>query len=330
MVAESLIEADLCGHDSHGVMRLLEYVAKIDQGDLAPNADLLTVRETASVLVCDAQRGFGQIQCRRFTDRAIEKALQEGVCSGVMRNCGHVGRLGEWVERAAARDCAALMSVNDNGTELCVAPPGAAEGRLGTNPIAIAAPTDENPAVLDMSTSVVASGKVTVRRLAGQPCPEGWLQDANGAPTTDPNVLSQSPPGTLLPLGGYKGFGLSLLLDMLVGGLSGGCSPSSDGGPAMTNNILLLVWSPEKFAGRDHFVRTAQALVDFVRGAAVADSTTGPRIPGDRSREIHAARLRDGLVLDRGAWLELQSLAERLGAQVPDPTLSRDEAEAEQ
>jgi uncharacterized oxidoreductase len=198
-----------------------------------------------------------------------------------------------------------------------VAPPGGTEPTLSTNPIAIGVPTGGQPLVLDISTSVVANGKVLVQQMAGESCPEGWLLDAEGQPTTDPAVRFSDPRGTLLPMGGYKGFGLSLLLDILVGGLSGGsCPPAAPDAPG-TNNVLLVVWDPERFAGTGHFLGEADRVIEFVRGVNRMPDVESIRLAGDRSRETMELRLAEGVPLDGGTWSSLCETALGLGVTVP-------------
>ncbi len=342
LVAESLIASNLCGHDSHGVMRVPEYVEQMRLGELVPGAELTVRRETASIIAADANFGFGQVQCRRLIDRLLPKAREQGVACGTLTRCGHVGRLGEWVDRVARQGFAGLMTVNDNGVLRCVAPPGGAEPRISTNPLAIGVPssrhtpcavspldqpdgthgvpdTSDGPLVLDISTSVVANGKVRVAHLAGKPCPEGWLLDADGQPTTDPATRFADPPGTILPLGGdqaYKGFGLGLLLDILVGGLSGGfCPPAPDEAKA-SNNVLLVVWDPAAFAGQEHFVSQADELIRYVRSSRRHPGVDAIRLPGDGSAATRRARAR-GIPLDQGAWESLERLAAKLRVALP-------------
>ncbi len=338
LVAESLVQSNLCGHDSHGVMRVLEYVEQMRLGELVPGAELTVRRETASIVAADANFGFGQVQCRRLIDRLLSKAREQGIACGTLTRCGHVGRLGEWVERIAWQGFAGLMTVNDNGVLRCVAPPGGVEPRISTNPLAIGVPLDDvehaarvrvdghasrvshgEPLVLDISTSVVANGKVRVAHLAGQPCAEGWLLDSDGNPTTDPATHFADPPGTILPLGGdqaYKGFGLGLLLDILVGGLSGGyCPPAPDEAKA-SNNALVIVWNPATFAGHEHFVSQADDLIRFVRSSRRREGVEAIRLPGDGSAATQRTRAK-GIPLDQGTWQALQRLAAERGVETP-------------
>lgn len=325
-VAHSLVESNLRGHDSHGVVRVRDYVKQLRLGDLAAGVDLEIVNETESLLVTDGRLGFGMVQCERLIERLVPKARRQGVACGTMRNCGHVGRLGEWAEIVARQGLAGLITVNDNGILQCVAPPGGTAPRISTNPVAIGVPTGaadadgSEPTVLDISTSAVANGKVKVRLFAKEPCPAGWLQDAEGNPTTDPAVRFSDPRGTLLPMGGeqgYKGFGLGLFLDFLVGGLAGGfCPPAPEGAPG-TNNVLLVVWDPEQFFGAAPFAAEVDKLLDYVRATPRKPGVPSIRLPGDRSGALRKERLTKGIPLDDGTWDRLVRTAEELEVPVP-------------
>ncbi len=230
IVATSLVGANLAGHDSHGVIRITQYLQGVADGHLKPGTPLSIVHETPAVLVCDGGWNLGQVQAHRLLQRMTEKARAVGLATGTLKNCGHIGRLGEYGEAAAEQGLAFLATVNNHGFGRAVAPPGGTQGRIGTNPLALAVPGQPGePVVLDIALSVCAEGKVRVQFNKGEPVPEGWLLDSQGKPTTDPGVLYHEPKGTILPLGGqqaYKGFGLGLLLDMLVGGLSGAVQPA--------------------------------------------------------------------------------------------------------
>lgn len=317
-VGDSLVESSLLGHDSHGLLRVLEYIAQLQSGEMVAGAPLDVLRESSGHLLCDAHRGPGQVQCRRLIDRLIEKANVVGVASGAMRQCGHTGRLGEWGALIASRGYCGLVSVNDNGVPLVVAPPGGLAARVSTNPVSLGIPTGGEPFVLDISTSAVANGKLKAARLAGRPVPEGWIQDAQGQSTTDPHVMLADPPGTLLPFGGdqaYKAFGLSLLLDMLVSGLSGGFCPPAPEGTVEFNNVLMVVWNPDLFAGREHIEREARRLVEFVRATPVKPGVDQVRLPGDRGTATRAQRVRDGVPVPDDLAVKLGELAVRLGVR---------------
>lgn len=316
-VADSLVGSNLCGHESHGVVRVTEYLDLLKRGELHSQVSLDVITETPSLLVCDANLGFGQVQMRHLIDRLEMKCREVGVACGTLRQCGHVGRLGEWVEEIARRGLAGFLTVNDNGVLRCVAPPGGTEPCISTNPIAIGVPTAGEPMVVDVSTSVVANGKIRVAQISGQPVPDGWLLDADGQPTNDPNTRFADPSGSILPMGGYKGFGLGLFFDMLVGGLSGGHCPPAPDGTVECNNVLLVAFDPERFHGLDTFRAEAQRLSESTRASRRQVGAEEIRLPGDRSQQMRAERLRDGLPIDAGTWSGLCQAASALNVTVP-------------
>lgn len=320
VVAASLVESNLRGYDSHGVALARWYLSQIKNGELVPGAAFAVQHETPALLAADGGLGFGQVQCGRLVDRVSAKARELGVACGTLIRCGHVGRLGEWVERAAHAGLAALISVNDNGVIATVAPPGGTQGRLSTNPIAIAVPTGGDPLVLDISTSAVANGKLKIARLENRPVPLGWIQDAKGNPTTDPHVMQADPPGALLPFGGdqaYKGFGLGLMFDILSAGLAGGFCPPAHPGTKEWNNVLLVVWDPVRCAGADHFIAEADKLVAAVRDTPCKQGVERIQLPGDRSTQARIERAATGIPLAEEVWEQLTHVAVKLGVAVP-------------
>jgi len=320
VVATSLVDANLCGHDSHGLIRIPQYLKAIEIGQLRPGQELVIERETPALVAADGGWGLGQVQAHRLLKRLLPKARTIGIGVGTLRHCGHVGRLGEYAEAAACHLMAFLGMVNNHGYGKGVAPPGGTEGRIGTNPICLGAPTISDPVVLDIGTSVCAEGKVRVAFNKGERVPEGWLLDGQGRPTTDPAVLYQEPRGTILPLGGphaYKGFGLGLLLDMLAGGLSGGPCSHPSFGPRAANAVLFLVFCPEQFFGAGHFVHEVTTLAASVRACPRAEGTGEITLPGDPERRTRQARRAQGVPLDDGTWGQLVDVARGLGVAVP-------------
>ncbi len=319
-VAKGCVDANLAGHDSHGVIRAVQYLDAIADGRLKPGAPFTIVRETPAVLVADGGWGLGQVQAHRLLDRLAPRAQGLGLAAGTLKRCGHIGRLGEYAEAAARRRLALIASVNNHGFGRGVAPPGGAVARIGTNPLCIGIPTGGDPVVLDIGTSVVAEGKVRVAFNKGQQVPPGWLLDEKGRPTTDPGVLYREPRGSILPLGGpqaYKGFGIGLVLDMLVGGLSGGpCS--TPGAPNLSGNAgLFVVIDIDRFAGAEHFVREVTSLAGNVRDCPRAEGAAEILLPGDPERRESERRRAAGIPLDSGTLSQLAKKAERLGVTVP-------------
>jgi uncharacterized oxidoreductase len=321
IVSRSLIGANLRGYDSHGVMRIPFYIAAIRDGRVKPAATLRIERETPATLVCDGDWGLGQVLARDLMERLIAKARLLGVACGTLRQAAHIGRVGEYSEIAAANEMAAIICANGHGSGQRVAPVGGKQGRLGTNPLSIGMPGGkEGPFILDFGTSATAEGKVRVKRIAGEKVPAGWILDADGNPTTDPNLLYGDPPGTILPMGGdqaYKGFGLAFMIEMLAGGLSGGrCS--HPGAPlAVGNDVLFLVLAPEHLGGSRHLESQIAALEPFVRGTARRPGVDKITLPGDPERGLLAERMKNGIPLDDGNWAELVKLAGNLEVPVP-------------
>jgi uncharacterized oxidoreductase len=319
-VAQSLVLANLSGHDSHGMIRVIQYADAIKDGRLKPGAPFNIVKQTAAVMVVDGGWGLGMVQAHRLLDRLIPRAEAIGLAAGTLRNCGHIGRLGEYAEEAAAAKMAFLGTVNNHGFCRGVAPPGGKEARIGTNPLCIGIPTRSDPVVLDIGTSVVAEGKVRVAFNKAQQVPQGWLLDPDGKPTTDPGVLYKDPRGTILPLGGsqaYKGFGIGLVLDMLVGGFSG-APCSAPGLPNMSGNaVFFLVLDINQFAGAEHFLKEVSGLARNIKTCPKAEGIQEVLVPGEPERRSREQRRQSGVPLDDGTWKQLMALAERLKVQAP-------------
>jgi uncharacterized oxidoreductase len=322
IVATSLVGANLRGHDSHGVMRLPQYIGFLERGEFRSGVALTLEHETPALVVCDGQWGLGQVQAHRLLDLLVPKAQALGVAVGATRNCGHIGRVGEYGERAAAQGLMMMATVNNCGAQPRVAPPGGVEPRLATNPFCAAVPTANRhePLVVDFATSVVAEGKVRTHYISGTSVPEGWLLDHNGEPTTDPRVLYEPPLGTILPLGGtqsYKGFGLGLIMELWAGGLSGGRCSQPSAPPPAGNNVVFLLLDPARFAGCDVVVQQATELAEYVRSTPRASGIDSILLPGDPERRSLDQRSAAGVPLDDTHWRKLAELAGRLGVPTP-------------
>ena len=190
VVAKLLADANAVGHDSHGVIRIPQYISTIEKGEIVPHAEVEVVRQTTAAAVLDGHWGFGQVVMNQAVEMALERAGNCGVAAITVKNSNHIGRLGSYVERIAEANMIGLLCANSHGAGASVAPWGGIAGRLATNPLAGGWPDGEGGAlVLDITTSVVAEGKVRVKRNRGEPVPEGWIIDAAGQPSTDPGGL---------------------------------------------------------------------------------------------------------------------------------------------
>jgi len=321
IVAKSLVEANLRGHDSHGVMRIPSYLARVKDGGLDPKAQLKVERETPASMVCDGGWGLGQVLAHDLMQRLIAKCSASAIACGTLRRSAHIGRLGEYAEIAAEHGFASMIMANTHGSGQRVSPVGGKRPRIGTNPICIGMPGGQKgPFIFDIGTSATAEGKVRVKRIAGQQTPPGWILDSEGRATTDPNTLYGDPPGTILPLGGdqaYKGFGLAFMIEMLCGGLSGGECAFANPPPPLGNCAMFLVINPEFFGGHTHLHREITQLESYVRGVPLIDGVKEVYLPGDPERQTLAKRRAEGVPLDDGNWKALVDLAQQLKVAVP-------------
>lgn len=321
IVAASLVGANLRGHDSHGVMRIPFYIGRVKEGILKPGSHLQVVSDTRAAIVCDGGWGFGQVVSRELIDRLIPMAAESGIAIGTLRQSAHIGRLGEYAEMAAAKGMVSIICANTHGAAQRVAPIGGKRPRLGTNPLCMGFPGGENgPFILDFGTSATAEGKVRVKRIAGEQVPPGWILDPEGNPTTDPNQLYGDPPGTILPMGGdqgYKGFGLSFLIEMLCGALSGGQCAYPDPPPPTGNCATFIVIAPERLAGDNHLSDEVSRLEAYVRGVPTIDESAEITLPGDPERRVLADRSANGIPIDEKNWQALLDLASELGVETP-------------
>lgn len=314
-VAVSLVNSDLVGHESHGVVRVRQYLDAIRKGDIAPATRPTVVHEQASVITVDAHRGFGQVAARFTMERALALAKQHGVSAAGLINCGHVGRLGEWVELAAAQDAVALAFCNGGGATGIVTPFGGAERLLGTNPIAAALPVgDQPPIVLDFATSAVAEGKVRVARNRGKSIPEGWALDKSGNPTTDPHDLYDG--GMLLPAATHKGYALSLLVEFMAGILSPNGTPILPG-YRMGNGVLFVVMDIAAFRPVEEYAATSATVAARVKNVQPAPGFGEVMLPGEPEQRMAAARRAQGIAVDDTTWNLLREDAAALGVTLP-------------
>ena len=318
-ISRHLVSANVCGHDSHGVLRVPRYVGYITEGQVVPNTELKVVLETDTLLVIDAGAGFGQPICEAVVERVAEKAKAAGVAIAAVRHLGHVGRLGDWAELLAERGLISLQFLNSMGTGMRGVPFGGSDRRLSPCPLAICVPRKDGPPVLvDITTTTVAEGKLAVARAKGQSVPEGWIVDKDGKPTTDPNDFYAG--GALLPMAGHKGSGLNIVTDLLAGALSGGgCTRA--GATEPLNNLLLIAIDPEKFAETDTYLAEVSRFCEWVKGSPPVNSGSDVLLPGEIEAHTKASRENDGIELDDTTWADIIATANRVG--VPTEVFER-------
>jgi hydroxycarboxylate dehydrogenase B len=315
-IAHYLLEANLVGHDSHGVIRVARYLEWVRAGQLIPNQTLEIVSENEVIAVVDGRYGFGQVMGEEAIRLALDKSAKFGLALVALRNSGHLGRIGDWAEMAALEGRVSLHFVNSSGSGILVAPYGGIERRLSANPIAAGVPVPEGPPIiLDISTCSIAEGKIQVAANKGEPVPEGCILDGQGRPTTDPHAFFGSPPGAILPLAGHKGFALSVIVEALAGAISGG-SCSRPAGKVVSNNMLAIVIDPSRFRPRADFDRDLAELTAWVKSAATITHNGEILLPGELEQRTKARRLREGIPLDETTWSQLQAVAQSLNLPI--------------
>jgi LDH2 family malate/lactate/ureidoglycolate dehydrogenase len=317
LVANSLVGANLAGHDSHGVVRIMQYLDGIQAGEYLPDAEPAIAHEKGAMAMVDARRGFGQVAAHYAMTIAIDKARRFGVGAVGLMHCNHVGRLGEWMEMAAAEKMIGLAYCNGAGPGGVrrVSPFGGTQPILGTNPLAPAVPIEGHPpVVIDFATSVVAEGKVRVARNQEKPLPEGCILDSDGNPSTNPQDLYDG--GSLLPMAGHKGSGLSILLELIAGVLTGRAAPGS-GQVVAGNGVLFVVLEVDAFRPVDGFLADAAGFYDHVKSVPPAPGFEAVLMPGEPERQTAQRRQSEGIVVDDTTWGLIVERAEGLGVAVP-------------
>ncbi|MCA9092920.1 MAG: Ldh family oxidoreductase [Planctomycetaceae bacterium] len=305
IVADHLVDAELCGVTSHGIIRVPQYVEGVRVGRVKPDARVRILHEGPATAGLDGGNGFGQVMVHQTVEKALALAAGSGVGIVTLVNCGHSGRLGHYTEQAARQGYLAMMFVNAGGHGQWVAPFGGIAGRLSTNPFSMAAPSGgEFPVVLDVATSIAPEGKIRTLKTEGKPVPPGWIIDHQGHPTTQAADLYGPPRGAILPFGGHKGFGLSLLIDILAGGLSGaGCCTRADAPmDGKTDGILFIALRPDPFITADRFLNQVADLVNHVKSSPPVSGVSEVMVPGELEYRQREDRRRNGIPVDEEIW----------------------------
>ena len=309
IVVIELLDANLVGHDSHGVIRLKQYVDSITAGEIKPGADIQTILATPGITVIDGNFNFGQVIAARALETGQEEASKSGAHTVLCRNTNHVGRLGSYTRKAAKEGFAALMAVNGPGN-FSVIPWGGLDPRLGTNPISLAAPCKEDPLVLDMTTSATAEGKIRVASQAGDLLSEGLIVNEDGDAVTDPNAFYQG--GAILPLGGalgFKGYGLGAMLDIFCGVLSGSGIAREDVAPS-TNGVWLQLIDIKQVVPAQDYESMIDTYVKWIKSSRTAPGVEEILLPGEIESQRRAHHREMGISLSDGTWNQIKQLAE--------------------
>jgi hydroxycarboxylate dehydrogenase B len=320
IVAGHLVEANLKGHDSHGVGMIPSYLRNLAAGKAATNQPGRVVSDSGSMIVYDGERGWGQIVARNATLIGIERARRDGVAVVALKNAHHIGRVGTYGEMCAGAGFVSISFVNITDQRPAVAPWRGRDGRFGTNPVTIAipGPTPDRPIIADMATSRIAMGKVRVARNKGQQIAADTLLDEAGEATTDPHVMYRRPRGALMTFGEHKGYALAFICEMLAGAVtgSGTMRPERQDAESVTNGMLLIVIDPARLVDRAWLIDEIAAMTAYVTASPPRLAGEPVLIPGDPERASRAARLKDGVPIDDETWREIAAAARTVNVLV--------------
>jgi LDH2 family malate/lactate/ureidoglycolate dehydrogenase len=314
IVMRHVVAANLAGHDSHGVIQIPTYIDRIKRGHIVPGAPWTIARESPATTVVDGHWGFGYVVNERAMRLTIDKAETANVAAATVFRQGHIGRLASYSLMAARAGMIGLVTADSGRSPKAVAPFGGREARLGTNPISIAIPSDlAGPLYLDMATSAAAAGKIALSVARGTPVPPGWIIDKDGRPTTDPRQLRQG--GALLPVGGsegYKGYGLSVMVEILCGLLTGlgfGVEPSG----RHNDGCFMAVFKVDAFRPLAEFKEEIGAFVAYLKSTRPAEGSSGVYYPGEIEHLREEERRKNGIEVEDATWDKLSALAAEYG-----------------
>ena len=310
-VAQILVEADLRGVESHGVTRLRGYFQMMGSGLLNPYPKVAVLRETESTAMLDGDMGFGMVVARQAMEMALAKAQSTGVACVTARNINHTGMVGFYPMMAADRR---MIGIAMNNGPTIVPPFGGKTPTMGTNPISVAFPAgEEQPLVLDMATSMVAGGKLRLAAKRGVPIPPEWALDRNGVPTTDPTEAIHH--GMLQWAGGYKGFGIALMVEVLGGVLSGGLFGldvpplKTFGKDPLNTSAFYMALNIERFMPLEEFKARMDRLIRQVKSTELVAGVDQVYVSGEKEFLEKARRSRQGIPLSRAIYQELSDLS---------------------
>jgi LDH2 family malate/lactate/ureidoglycolate dehydrogenase len=319
IVATSLVDANLTGHDSHGVLRIPQYAQRIREGLVRPAARPRLVEGRQAIGLVSGEWGFGQLAGGLATDEAVRRAREFGIGAVGTVRCNHFGRMGEYMERAAEQGCVASVWVGGLGQRAAV-PHGGRRPTLGTNPIAVGFPVaGEHPVVVDFATTAVAAGKIMVARAAHKPLPPGSIVDRDGHPTT--NVADYYAGGALLPAAAHKGFGLSVAAELLGQALTGADAISDAPGKEPVHNhsgALFLAIDAGSMRPAEQAKAQARRIVDRIRAIPPADGFDRVRTPGQPEVESRRDRGTAGFEIPDDTWRAIVDCARSVGLRDED------------
>jgi hydroxycarboxylate dehydrogenase B len=309
-VADVLVDNHLAGHDSHGILRIPEYVESIRRGEIVPVARPKVLDESPASALISGNWAFGQVSAIYAADLAIAKAKRARVAAVSVVQAGHTGRLAAFTERAARRDVVMFMAIGTVSQPI-TAPYGGSAPALGTNPIAFSIPNPGGPPIsLDFATSAIAAGKIKVARDKREPLPPEALLTRDGKPTTDPEAFFDG--GFLLPFGGHKGYALAVIAELLSGPLA-----AADVFPGVTSRsgIFMFALDATTFRPRADYQRALAATIERIKSVPPSPGFEEVLIPGEPEERMRELRGREGIPLPDTTWQAVCSVATELGVE---------------
>lgn len=314
-IGELMVEADLLGGDGHGIFRLPRYLERLRASGLNPRPDIRIDRERGAMAVINGDNGFGHLVMKRCAEEAVIRARSHGIGWVGTHHSNHAGAAGVYAMMPLAHDMIGLYVAVGNANHL--APWGGIDLLLSTNPIAVAVPSQSaSPIVLDMATTVAAYGKVKLAAQNGETMPEGWMMDVDGHPLTDP---AKAASGSLLPIGGPKGYGLSLIFGLLAGSLNGAAMGSEvidhndDDSTATNTGQFIVAIDIASFTDLTVFKREVERVIGEMKGSALRPGFDEVRLPGERALSVREQRLANGIPLPAPLVTKLDAIAEHIG-----------------
>jgi len=318
-LVDALVEANLVGHDSHGVQYIPDYVEGIEKGWINPTAQPVTTRRDGAGAFVDGGWGFGHITARYGTEVALELARTNRIGCAAVVHCNHIGRVGRYAEIAANASCIGAFFLGRTHPPGLVAPFGGKGGALAPNVLAFGVPAGKQPAmIIDFATSAAAQSKIKVARASRKSIPRGWSVDKHGEPTTNPVDLDDG--GWMLPFGGHKGYALSLLAAVLGGVATGSDSPEhappDPDNPWGYGGLFVICVDPYKFVDRKVYGDIIDEFLGNIRRVPPVDGIPEVLIPGDPERKERERRMTEGIPLPEDTWLKIADTASRFGVKV--------------
>ena len=311
LVADILIDNHLAGHDSHGILRIPEYVKSVRAGEIVPAAKPSVIEESASSALVSGNWAFGQITGIFAADLAIEKAKREKVAVISVVQAGHTGRLAAYTNRAARRNITMFMAIG-TVTRPTTAPYGGAAPAVGTNPIAFSIPNPSGfPITLDIATSAIAQGKIKVARAKNEKLPPDVILDRNGKPSTDPEAFFDG--GFLLPFGGHKGYGLAVIAELLSGPMAG-----ADAFPGVISRSGIFIFAVDATVFRPlaAYEKALERTLGRIKTVPPAPGFEEVLLPGEPEARTRLQRLRDGIPIPDQTWLAVCDAGAEMGVDV--------------